>query len=31
VAQCTTTGGAAVEGCLTSLSTASRGTIQFGL
>jgi hypothetical protein len=31
VAQCTTTGGAAVEGCLTSLSTASRSTIQFGL
>jgi hypothetical protein len=31
VAQCTTTGGAAVDGCLTSLSTASRGAIQFGL
>ncbi len=31
VAQCTTTGGAAVEGCLTSLSTASRSSIQFGL
>jgi hypothetical protein len=31
VAQCTTTGGVAVEGCLTSLSTASRGAIQFGL
>ncbi len=31
VAQCTTTGGAAVDGCLTSLATASRGTIQFGL
>jgi hypothetical protein len=31
VAQCTTTGGSAVEGCLTSLSTASRSTIQFGL
>ncbi len=31
VAQCTTTGDAAVEGCLTSLSTASRSTIQFGL
>jgi hypothetical protein len=31
VVQCTTTGGAAVEGCLTSLSTASRSTIQFGL
>ena len=31
VAQCTTTGGAAVDGCLASLSTASRSTIQFGL
>jgi hypothetical protein len=31
VAQCTTTGGAAVDGCLTSLATASRATIQFGL
>ncbi len=31
VAQCTTTGGAAVDGCLTSLTTASRGAIQFGL
>ncbi len=31
VVQCTTTGGAAVDGCLTSLSTASRSTIQFGL
>jgi hypothetical protein len=31
VAQCTTTGGAAVEGCLTALATASRSSIQFGL
>ncbi|MCU0802703.1 MAG: hypothetical protein MUD11_13195 [Rhodobacteraceae bacterium] len=31
VAQCTTTGGAAVEGCLAALATASRSSIQFGL
>jgi hypothetical protein len=31
VAQCTTTGGAAVDGCLTALATASRSSIQFGL
>jgi hypothetical protein len=31
VAQCTTTGGAAVDGCLSALATASRSSIQFGL
>jgi hypothetical protein len=31
VAQCTTTGGTAVDGCLTALATASRSSIQFGL
>ncbi len=31
VAQCTTTGGAAVPDCLTTLATASRTAIQFGL
>lgn len=29
--QCTTTGGIAVEGCLSALATASRSSIQFGL
>jgi hypothetical protein len=31
VVQCTTTGGAAVDGCLSALATASRSSIQFGL
>lgn len=31
VAQCTTTGGTPVDGCLTALATASRSSIQFGL
>lgn len=31
VAQCTTTGGGVVDGCLAALATASRSSIQFGL